>query len=86
MLYPHWNILNIWFLDVVCEEHEFKCDNYKCIHAAAKCDGNDDCGDNSDETDECHGNFIIWIWIGGLIREGWVSLQNMVIIIPFYRS
>ena len=64
MWYPHWNIFNVWFLEVVCEEYEFKCNNQRCIHAAAKCDEYDDCGDNSDETEECHGSFLIWGYIG----------------------
>ena len=30
---------------------EFVCDNGKCLYNDYKCDGNDDCGDNSDERD-----------------------------------
>ena len=33
-----------------CEDHEFRCDNGHCIRAGRRmCDGDDDCGDMSDE-------------------------------------
>lgn len=32
-----------------------KCKNKACVPASFKCDGEDDCGDNSDETD-CKNN------------------------------
>lgn len=34
-----------------CHTNEFKCSNNKCINGTYKCDGEDDCGDNSDEQD-----------------------------------
>ncbi|XP_025094407.1 low-density lipoprotein receptor-related protein 2-like [Pomacea canaliculata] len=40
--------------DCPCEcggEHQFKCHSGPCIPAKHVCDGDDDCGDNSDETD-----------------------------------
>ena len=30
---------------------EFACESGKCLYNGYKCDGNDDCGDNSDERD-----------------------------------
>ena len=33
----------------MCHKNEFQCLNNKCILSNLKCDGNDDCGDNSDE-------------------------------------
>ena len=30
-------------------ESQFKCDNAICIDERSKCDGKDDCGDDSDE-------------------------------------
>ncbi|XP_059153803.1 low-density lipoprotein receptor-like [Physella acuta] len=34
----------------VCSDGEIKCDNHLCIEADWKCDGNNDCGNNWDET------------------------------------
>ena len=34
-------------------EQEFKCSNGECIPINHKCDGKNDCGDNSDEVQGC---------------------------------
>lgn len=39
-----------------CSLRQFKCNNDKCVQLTWMCDGEDDCGDNSDETaKECTG-------------------------------
>ena len=43
------------FLD--CLNDRFKCDNRNCIHSDWRCDGHNDCGDNSDENN-CGGKFV----------------------------
>ena len=41
--------------DHVCEDHEFTCTNHKCVHLSLTCNGENDCGDNSDEEGPCKG-------------------------------
>ena len=43
-----------------CPKEKFLCNNTKCLPSTFKCNGQDDCGDNSDEIDGCVGN-IKWI-------------------------
>ena len=55
----------IYFLNLsenVCEEYEFKCNNYKCVHSSLKCNDIDDCGDNSDETENCLGKSVWYLF------------------------
>lgn len=35
---------------VGCRQYEFQCSNRRCVDERVKCDGVNDCGDNSDET------------------------------------
>ena len=35
----------------LCEPNEFQCANKKCVLKTWRCDGDDDCGDGTDETD-----------------------------------
>ena len=42
--------------DYACGEDEFSCSNHKCIPMSFKCNGQNDCGDNSDEKRDCVGN------------------------------
>ena len=32
-----------------CSSSAFQCDNDRCVTSSDRCDGNNDCGDNSDE-------------------------------------
>lgn len=34
----------------MCNGNQWRCDNGKCIDSTYRCDNEDDCGDNSDET------------------------------------
>ena len=40
----------------VCRLNQFKCDNKNCIPRSFLCNGRDDCGDNSDEMQNCKRN------------------------------
>ena len=47
-------ILTFYVLDVVgCPN--FLCENGRCLPNEMKCDGKNDCGDNSDEDQGCFG-------------------------------
>ena len=48
-------------IDRKCGPSEFKCNNSLCISAAFKCDGQNDCRDNSDENDELCGECILCV-------------------------
>ena len=40
-----------------CHAHEFQCVNKQCINRDFLCDGDDDCGDGTDELAQtCHEN------------------------------
>ena len=40
---------------IECPSFAFKCANKRCVKTSSTCDGNDDCGDNSDEVLPCQG-------------------------------
>ena len=45
-----WNLTTAGF---GCPSETFTCSNKKCIPEALKCDGKNDCGDNTDEEEGC---------------------------------
>ena len=61
-----------------CEVGKWECDNKNCIRTGYKCDGDNDCGDNSDENDCEYKHFgTKQFWINKGI---WFSLENIRII------
>ena len=54
-------------LDYACGEDEFSCSNHKCVPISLKCNGQNDCGDNSDETKDCIGIFNNHLIINKLV-------------------
>ena len=45
---------------VTCRYDQFACLNQRCIMSVFQCDGDNDCGDNSDEPDTCGENHFAW--------------------------
>ena len=43
----------------ICPMNQFRCANNTCIPIFWACDGLNDCGDNSDETEYCNLGIII---------------------------
>lgn len=55
-----------------CEEDEFPCQNGYCIRSLWHCDGDNDCGDNSDEQcgEWCSEGAGRWLRLGGECTGG----------------
>ena len=52
-----------------CKSYQFRCSNGLCLSKTLHCDGNNDCGDNSDEGDTC-----------GKIVETVIYIMNFVVV------
>ena len=39
----------------ICSKNMVPCENGKCVHFIAECNGNDGCGNNIDESADCLG-------------------------------
>ena len=58
-----------------CEHDHFLCANDECVAASYMCDGNDDCGDNSDESTICSGDSQ---WLVIIKKEDILLSSNVV--------
>lgn len=52
------------FAGEVCASHQFECASGHCIPFTWTCDGEDDCGDGSDENQSCRGEIEIYCVTG----------------------
>jgi len=51
--------------NLTCEPNKFVCRNGKCISRMWACDGDDDCGDNSDEDEQYCSKCAVWAIVCG---------------------
>ena len=65
----------MFFIVGTCDQDEFTCGNVTCIQNTWRCDGDDDCGDQSDE-EGCPGN-------GTLLSES-TDIDTNGKLFPFY--
>ena len=59
-----------------CPSSEFTCDNGGCVSRSWLCDGDDDCGDNSDETGQQCGEICLkkLIYLSWMCRKKGISI------------
>ncbi|XP_076317919.1 neurotrypsin-like isoform X2 [Tachypleus tridentatus] len=60
-----------------CDEDEFKCNNGKCVILGFLCDGQNDCGDNSDESEvQCKAPLLVRLVNGKNQLSGRVEISR----------
>nr|XP_002737503.1 PREDICTED: cubilin-like [Saccoglossus kowalevskii] len=64
---------------------DFKCDNNRCIAGSLRCDGNDNCGDNTDE-EACGLKDDAALIIGGALGGLVLVVTVVVLVVVLYRK
>lgn len=62
-----FSILFTAFHQGPCHEHEFTCDNGRCIDKRLKCNDNDNCGDKSDDCKLTAGDVVVAVIVTALV-------------------
>jgi len=62
-------LLSVDQLPSNCPDTHFSCKNKNCVTGDSLCNGNDDCGDGSDETIGCNGKLIKQFIASGMRPE-----------------
>ena len=68
--------------NVTCEANQHQCTNGRCIPMTWKCDGENDCGDGSDEGDSCAEKTCAYFqvrkiyWINNFERENLLQIVS----------
>ncbi|XP_078614331.1 uncharacterized protein LOC144883609 [Branchiostoma floridae x Branchiostoma japonicum] len=78
----------------LCGWGEYQCSNLRCVRDSYKCDGDNDCGDNSDETSlagcsSYNWNYTTWYWtpsVGTIIGIvfGVISFIVFVVVASYF--
>ena len=73
----------MYFADGSCRSYYFQCTNGKCVHLEWVCDDMDDCGDNSDQQQDCQRKYQRWpfvkndfVYINHVHFSGYKALYN----------
>lgn len=74
-------LMTVRFHKNPCEDGvEFSCDNERCVATELQCNGDDDCGDGSDERDGCIMSDTVYIIVGActgclLLTVAWAAVR-----------
>lgn len=63
----------------------FECDNARCVAASLQCNGDDDCGDDSDETDGCLTSTPVVIAVV-VVSSFLVAVVFVWLLVRYYRT